>query len=235
MNPAIDGNDPMNLKALLILACAFAALWLVKRIPTTLLMTRATRQKLAEVGSHALSKLPEFVSLIRVDDPQWLHEQLVRQQADPLVALGFQDVGVYRVDKMPDVLIRVLCQPQTKVAAHIHDQTQRGVWIEMVTRYNDGSTYSINTLPPTGLNRPDWFRVIQVSPAATTDKIYQRYLAQRPQYGIKPVAPSEVVREFEEVFHRLAVWRKEAGISAQEVANVAAKRIYKSKGNTAGA
>jgi len=225
----------MNPKSVLILAGMCAALWILKRIPTTLLMTRATRQKLAEVGSHALSKLPEFVSLIRVEDPQWLHEQLIRQQADPLLALGFRDVGVYRVDKMPDVLIRVLCQPQTNVAAHIHDQRQRGVWTEMVTRYNDGSTYSINTLPPTGLNRPDWFRVIQVSPASPTDRIYQRHLAQRPPDGIKAVAPSDVVREFEEVFHRLAVWRKEAGISAQEVANVAEKRIYKSNGNTAGA
>lgn len=225
----------MNLKTLLILACAFATLWILKRIPTTFFMTRATRQKLAEVGTHALSKLPEFVSLVRVEDPQWLHEPQIRQQADPLVARGFQDVGIYRVDKIPNVLIRVMCQPQTSVAAHIHDHSQRGVWTEMVTRYNDGSTYSINTLPPTGLNRPDWFRVIQVSPATPTDKIYQRYLAQRPPDGIKAVAPSDVVREFEEVFHRLAVWRKEAGISAQEVANVAEKRIYKSKGNTAGA
>jgi hypothetical protein len=224
----------MNLKAVLVLAGMCAALWILKRIPTTLLMSRTTRQKLAEVGAHVLSKLPEFVSLVRVEDPQWSHEPQIRQQAEPLITRGFQDVGVYRVDKIPDVLIRVMCQPQTSVAAHIHDHAQRGVWTEMVTRYNDGSTRSISTLPPTGLNRPDWFRVIQASPGTATDQIYQRYLAERRQDGIKVVAPSDVVREFEEVFHRLAVWRKDAGISAQEVANVAEKRFYKSKGNTAG-
>ncbi len=202
----------MNMTVLLALVAALAAIFMLKRILTYLLMRRAGRQALAEVGKRALTKLPEYVSLSRVESPDWTNEELVRQQAEPLLACAFQDAGVYSVNKMPGVLIRMMCQPQSGVAAHIYDHPRSGSWIEMVTRYNDGS--ADKTIP--------------------TNKIYERFLPQRQQHGIKLVATNDVVRAFEEDYHKLALWRQEAGISPQEVARIAVKWMKEKQANAAG-
>jgi hypothetical protein len=224
----------MNMTVFLALVAALATVFMLKRVLAYLLMRRAGRQALAEVGRRAVTKLPEFVSLSRVQSPVWTNEELVRQQADPLLRCGFQDAGVYTVDRMPGVLIRMLCQPQAGVAAHIYDHPRAGSWIEMVTRYNDGSTHSVSTLPPNGMKHPDWFRKIQADKAMPTDRIYERFLPLRQQHGIKTVATGDVVREFEEVYHKLALWRQETGISPQEVAHVAVKWMKEKQANAAG-
>jgi hypothetical protein len=224
----------MNLTVFLALVVALASIFMLKRILTYLLMRRAGRQALAEAGKRALTKLPEYVSLSRVEFPDWTNQELVRQQAEPLFGCGFQDAGVYRIDKMPGVLIRMLCQPLTGVAAHIYDHPRSGSWVEMVTRYDDGSTHSVSTLPPNGMKHPDWFRKIQADKTIPANKIYDRFLPQRQQHGIKVVATNEVVREFEDFYHKLALWRREAGISAQEVAHVAVKWMKEKQVNAAG-
>ncbi|MFY9561566.1 MAG: hypothetical protein WAQ52_15135 [Terriglobales bacterium] len=224
----------MNMTVFLSLVAALAAIFLLKRVLTYLLMRQAGRQALAEVGKRAVTKLPEYISLSRVESPAWTNQELVRQQAEPLLRRGFQDAGVYSVDKMPGVYIRMLCQPQAGVAAHIYDHPRSGSWIEMVTRYDDGSTHAVSTLPPTGMKHPEWFRKIQADKTIPANKIYERFLPQRQQHGIKLVATNDVVREFEEVYHRLALWRQETGISAQEVAHVAVKWMKEKQANVAG-
>ena len=224
----------MNLTILLAFVAALATIFMLKRILTYLLMRRAGRQALAEVGKRALTKLPEYVSLSRVESPDWTNPELVRQQAEPLLACAFQDAGVFSVDKMPGVLIRMMCQPQSGVAAHIYDHPRSGSWIEMVTRYDDGSTHAVSTLPPNGMKHPEWFRKIQADKSIPTDKIYERFLPRRQQHGIRLVMASDVVREFEEDYHKLALWRQETGISPEEVARVAMKWINEKKANASG-
>lgn len=224
----------MNITILLALVAAVATLFMLKRILTYLLMRRAGRLALAEVGKRALTKLPEYVSLSRVESPDWTNAELVRQQAEPLLGCGFQDAGVYSVDKMPGVLIRMMCQPQSGVVAHIYDHPRSGSWIEMVTRYDDGSTHAVSTLAPNGMKHPEWYRKIQADKSIPTNKIYERFLPQRQQQGIRLVAASDVAREFEEAYHKLALWRQEAGISPQEVARVAVKWMREKQADTAG-
>jgi hypothetical protein len=224
----------MNMTVFLALLAALAAVFLLQRTVAHLMMRRAGRQALVEVGKRAVTKLPEFIRLTRLESPAWTNEELVRQQAEPLVRCGFQDAGVYRVDKMPGVLIRMLCEPQTGVAAHIYDHPRAGSWIEMVTRYHDGSTHAVTTLPPTGMRHPEWFRKIQADKATPTNKIYERFLPMRQQQGIKTIATSDVVSEFEEEYRKLALWRQEAGISPQEVAHVAVKWMKEKQANATG-
>jgi hypothetical protein len=104
----------------------------------------------------------------------------------------------------------------------------------MVTRYTDGSTHAVSTLAPNGMKHPEWFRKIQADKTIPTNEIYERFLPQRQQHGIKVVATNDVVREFEEDYHKLALWRQEAGISPQEVARVAVKWIKEKQANAAG-
>jgi hypothetical protein len=171
---------------------------------------------------------------MRVDAPAWTNGPAVEQQAAPLRSAGFKDLGVYRVDKMPGVLIRMMHHPETFVEAHIYDHPRVGSWIEFASRYTDGSSHTLTTLAPTGLDRPDWVRTIRADKGTPTDQLYSQFKTQREWHNIKPVAADEVVHEFEDAYLRFMIWRQNTGITPEEVAHVALKWAKDKKAKAAG-
>lgn len=221
----------MNLTVLLAVIAAVAALFILKRLVSYVLGRQAATKALDEVGKRALMKLPDSVRLTRVEAPAWTNADQVRRQADPLLRCGFHDAGVYKIDRMPGVLLQILCEPQAGVVAHIYDHPRSESWIEMATRYRDGSTTSVTTLPPTGMRHPEWFRKIQADRVIATNRIYERFLPIRQQHGIVPVATEDAARDFEETYRKIALWRHETGISRGEVAHVAVKWVREKQAN----
>jgi hypothetical protein len=104
----------------------------------------------------------------------------------------------------------------------------------MVTRYDDGSTHAVSTLAPTACKHPEWYRKIRRTKSIPTNKNLRTLSSATPAAGIRLVAASDVAREFEEAYHKLALWRQEAGISPQEVARVAVKWMREKQADTAG-
>ena len=217
----------MNMTILLALVIAWAGVFILKTVIRWALVRGIGGAALSEVGRRALIQVPQQVSLLKTDSPAWRHAAEVEQQAAPLRKEGFRDLGAYTVNTIPGVLIRMMAHPTTYVAAHIYDHPRSGSWTEFVTRYNDGSSHSLSTLPPTGMDHPDWFRRIQADKNTPNDQLYRRFLTQREWHGIKPVAPEDSIREFEENYGKLMAWRQERGISPQEVAHVALKWAHK--------
>lgn len=215
----------MNMTILLALIIAWAAIYVLKRGLAQLIIRKAGRAALSEVGKRALTRVPGQVSLLKTEFPTWTNQAAVEKQAAPLRSEGFEDLGAYRVSTMPGVLIRMMAHAQTNVAAHIYDHAQSGSWTELVTRYSDGSSHSLSTLPPTGMEHPEWVRKIQADTSTPTDQLYRQFLTQREWHGIKPVSPEDTIREFEENYAKLAAWRQEHGITPGEVAHVAVKWI----------
>jgi hypothetical protein len=215
----------MNPTVLLALLVACAAIYLLRTVVVKFLKRKVVGAALNQVGKRALTRLPGQISLLRTDAPAWTDAAAVEQQAAPLRKEGFKDLGVYSVDKMPGALIRMMAHPETNVAAHICDHPKTGSWVEFVTRYTDGSSHALSTLPPTGMEHPEWWRKIQADRSTPTDQLYRQFLTQREWHNIKTVAPEETIHEFEENFRKLATWRQEHGLSTQEVAHVALKWI----------
>lgn len=213
----------MNLTALLALMLAVGAVLVLKSLVSRLILRRAVRNVLSDVGKRALNRVPEQIALTRVDSPQWKHRAEVDRQSAPLLREGFADLGSYAVDKMPGVLIRMLFHPETHVAAHIYDHPRVGSWIEFANRYTDGSSHTLTTLPPTGLDHPAWVRTIRADKGIPTEQLHRRFLTEREWHNIKPVPAQEVIHEFEEGYMRLMIWRQNTGITPEEVAHVAVK------------
>jgi hypothetical protein len=217
----------MNMTALLALVIAWGVVLLLKQLLKQAILRRAGRAALSEVGKRALTRVPQQVSLQRTEFPAWTHASEVEQQAAPLRSEGFEDLGVYSVSTVPGVFIRMMAHPQTYVAAHIYDHPKSGSWTEFVTRYTDGSSHSLSTLPATGMDHPDWFRKIQADKDTPNNQLYRQFLTQREWHGIKAVAPEDTIREFEQNYAKLAAWRQERGITPKEVAHVALKWLDK--------
>jgi hypothetical protein len=217
----------MNMTIVLALIIAWAAIFILKRVVAQLIVRSAGRAALSEVGKKALVRVPQQVALQKTERPQWTNEFAVEQQAAPLRKEGFTDLGVYSASTVPGVMIRMMAQPQTYVAAHIYDHPKSGSWTEFVTRYTDGSSHSLSTLPPTGMDHPDWFRKIQADKSTPTDQLYRQFLTQREWHNIKQVAPADTIREFEDNYAKLSAWRQERGITPKEVARVAVGWLQK--------
>jgi len=151
--------------------------------------------------------------------PQWNDEATMQQQAAPLVRAGFNDLGTYSVDKMPGVLLRILFQPQTYVSAQICEHPKGGGWTEFATRYTDGSSDFLTTLPDQGIVPPPFVRTNRAAKGTPSDSLYQQHLKQRKSSVIKPVSQNDVIHEFEDAYVRYMIWKNNTGLSPEEVAH----------------
>jgi len=194
----------------------------LKHILKFLLLRKIARGALTHVGEQAMAKQPQQIKLTPVT-AQWKNEEAVREQASPLAPLGFIELGAFSVDKMPGVLVRMLFQQQTRVAAHIFEHPAAGTWTELATRYTDGSSDYLSNSPATGIEMPPWARSAKADRTTPTGQLYQRFLSERRASGMKPTMPADVVPEFENAYLSFILWKTNKGITPEEVAQVMVK------------
>jgi hypothetical protein len=215
--------SPGLIATLVVLLLLAPMIWRVaKRIGALLFLRAVVRGALSDVGKKAVEKQPDTIHLEPLSDPQWKDRAAMEGMAQPLRSKGFSDCGVFMVDKMPGVKLWVLFQEQTWVAAHLHEHPKAGVWPELVTRYTNGASHGITTMPATGIKMPSWITMIR-SPQAPSDQLYERLLKERNPNGIERVSRADVVRAFEEAYSRYMIAMKNEGISPEEVAAVMKK------------
>lgn len=212
----------MSLSTLVVIGVLCVAWVLVKVLPR-LLVRQVGRFALKKVGESAMAKVPEQIQFTRAVAPQWKDEAAMQRQATPLVQSGFSDLGTYNVDKMPGLVARILFQPQTRVSAQICEHPRSGGWIEFATRYADGSSDYLSTMPDQGIAAPPFARTNRADKSSPTDRLYQQHLSQRKSGGSKPVAASEVVHEMEDAYMRYMIWKNNQGLTPEEVAQAMVK------------
>lgn len=212
----------MNAHTLLYIA-VLAVAWVLIKIAPRLLVRQVGRVALTAIGKDALAKAPEQIRLSHVTVPQWQDAATIDRQASSLVRVGFNDLGTYSVDKMPGALVRILFQPQTHVAAHLTEHPKVGNWIEFATRYSDGGSDFLTTLPDQGITSPPFVRTVRADKNTPANSLYQQHLSQRKSSGIKPVGQNDVAHEFEGAFMRYMVWKANKGLTPEEVARVVEK------------
>ena len=120
----------------------------------------------------------------------------VSKLADPLVSRGFTDLGPYRIDVMPEVTVRFLINSAVSVYACVYEHAQAGIWLDLVSRYEDGSRATFTTLRSNGLDqRPQDTLVRAVS--ASAEALYGRMLRERPQRALLRLDAPTAIRLFE--------------------------------------
>jgi len=205
----------MSLSSLIYIGL-LAVAWLFIKLAPRLFVRGVARVAAKKIGESALAKVPDQIQLSRVNAPQWKDAAAVQQQAAPLVRAGFSDLGTYSVDKMPGVLLRILFQPQTYVSAQICEHPKGAGWIEFATRYTDGSSDFLTTLPDQGIVPPPFVRTARAAKNTPADNLYQQHLRLRKSSGIKPVNQNEVAHEFEDAYMRYMIWKNNTGLSRKK-------------------
>ena len=181
----------MSMSTLIVIGVLFLSWIFIKGVLPKLIKRHACRLALTKVGEKAIAQVPAQIQLTPVEAPQWKNEPAMQGQADPLLQAGFSDLGTHSVDKMPGVLLRILFHSQTCVAAQIYEHPRSVGWTELATRYTDGSSDYLSTLPDQGIAPPPFARTTRVDPGTPTDRLYHNTSRRENQVASNPSPPAK--------------------------------------------
>ncbi|MDD5657063.1 MAG: hypothetical protein PHF00_07400 [Elusimicrobia bacterium] len=193
------------------------------------------RRKLMTAALPAIKQAilgqPDTIILRRVDDPRWKRPELVAGLTQELLAEGFSDSGVFAVDKMPGVLVRLMTGPGRDATAAVCDHPGIGAWVDIMSIYEDGRTVTATALPESGMPRPDWAKMMRF-PQAPAAKLYQELLSGRPKGRIRPISADDAPREFELDYFKQTAWLRRRDVSLCDLQKMVDERIKDGSGKT---
>jgi hypothetical protein len=208
-------NDPQALLALAGLALALVLLPPLSRWALTRLVGGA-------IGRRALARQTDRITLAPAGDDAWREPATPRALAASLLGLGFEDAGTFRVSEMPGTVVRLLVHEQDAFVAAVYEHPRAGHWFDVVTYHADCTASCFSTAPATGLDaRPGFQRVN--APGTGAAELVARARAERPARARRPVPAARAAAEFAAAYADDMAWRKQRGVSAREVAEVAAR------------
>lgn len=196
----------------------------IARIFALLFVRRAVRGALGDMGRAALARL-EDVILAPEPDYSWKNDRIEEQYVHPLRDLGFTEAGAYSTGQVPGVHILMLVHVSDRIQANVYEHPQVGSWLELVSRYENKDVFSVTNLPPQGVNRPPWITTIQVEKSATAVAMVQRMLKDRKSGALRPTNPKDAKEEFEIGYAQFMAWKRQTGISPEEVARQIERRL----------
>ena len=163
---------------------------------------------------------PLRIVLQREVNWEWHDNAAVKRIVKPLKAAGFEDAGVYSMDEVPDVSIQALAQPEKSVYAVVYEHPDKGVWFEVVSRYENGAALSCSTAEETGLDRPPNNVVERFDPDTDPVEVYDQHLKRRPDKDLLPASTEGFKNDFERAYAAEMDWRFErGGFTEDEVRN----------------
>jgi hypothetical protein len=163
-----------------------------------------------EIGRRARAEQPDQIRVFPQPGYQWKKPVAVSKLAGPLVARGFTDLGPYRIGAMPEVTVQFLVNPTVSVYACVYEHATAGIWLDLVSRYEDGSRVTFTTVRSNGSDQRPQDTVVR-APSASSETLYGRMLRERPQRTLLPLDAVTVLRLFDAASAEQGLWRKTEG------------------------
>lgn len=177
-----------------------------------------------QIGATALAKQPDTIHLERRDPSAWKSFAQVRQIVGPLRTRGFVDAGVHAIREMPGLLVQLLAHPGEGLYAAVYEHPKAGIWLDLVSLFQDGTSSTFSTSPPTALAQRPGHPSVNMhgkDPITVLDKA----LAERGSNWLVKVSPDQAVKVFEQAYADAIAWRKQTGISTGEVVKTALRKV----------
>ena len=176
-----------------------------------------------QIGEHALAKQPDSIHLERRNPGAWKNPGGASQLAQPLISRGFEDAGVHAVREMPGLHVQLLAHPADGFYAAVYEHPVAGNWLDVFTRFQDGTSFTVATSQSTGLAPRPGHTTLNV-PGLTAAQALDKAVAERPRKWPETASVERVVDVFEKAYAEAMAWRKDAGISRGEVMKVAMRK-----------
>ncbi len=210
-------------------ALLFMMLFLVRRLGNRWLWSRALRfmrpvlrelyaEDLAAAANRVLQAQPAEIRLSRLAGHEWKNAAAVDALAAGFEEQGFADAGVYGIEKLPGVFLRLLVNEWALAGAVVYEHPQAGVWADVIGVYEGGGTYCCSSAKDPGLParlRPPDTR-IEYLPGAGAGALCARWKAGRPAEGLVKLTAADIAGRFEEAWARETDWRTQQELLPEE-------------------
>lgn len=199
---------------LLFLLLMALVLFLISRL------RRGLRQLSQMADEAQQNTTPARLHLIPTPSPAWRDPEGVAGRADPLGDLGFQEVGTFTTQELPGLFLRAFAHPAECAYAVVYEHPQAGVWLDLFSRYEDGTTLTYTTtVQGRDLDqRPGHGKV--PAPELDSAALWRRFHAERPQRPLAPHPAEAFAATFEQSYAEAMDWRNARGYSEEEVRRV---------------
>jgi hypothetical protein len=178
-------------------------------------------RELAELA-HGAGVPPMRIQLEPVSGLDWGDPDAVGDLEGPLVAVGFSRVGDFEVEMNAPVKMRALAHTGHSVFAVIYEVDPLGVWLDLHTKYADGSSCTYATSKPSGMDYPANKRIVNC-PGLGSRELLDRCLSERPPGDKLPCRPEDFKERFERAHAEEMDWRAaRGGPSEEEIRRIAA-------------
>jgi hypothetical protein len=218
------------MKTLLIVIAILVGLFLLRiivpvaiKLFVLLFLRKLMRPGLEEIGRDAQARQPDTIHLSPQSAATWKDPAGVERMRAPLVAKGFQDVGTFTVAEIPGIQLQLLMLVSDSVYASICDHPKVGVWLDLFSSFQDGTSITFSTNRNRGVEQPPGKTKVY-APGVAPDALLQRLLAERRKKPLMTFDAQGLVKRFEDSYAEEIAWRKKRGPSAKEVAKVMASR-----------
>lgn len=176
-----------------------------------------------QIGAEALAMQPDQIHLERGGSDRWKKPGAVRHVVEALTQRGFGDAGVHTVREMPGIVVQLLAHAGHGCYAAVYEHPQAGVWFDLVSRFQDGTSLTFSTARPTAL-KPRPGHPTSHLPGTEPNALLDKFLAQRPQRALTEASADNAVSVFEDAYAESMAYRKQAGISTSEVVKTATRK-----------
>ncbi|MCX5661929.1 MAG: hypothetical protein NTW19_19800 [Planctomycetota bacterium] len=165
----------------------------------------------ATLDTSATGKTPATIHLTRRDALLWTATARVAGLIDAFRGLGFEPIGYFTVDEMPDIKLQAFIHRGENLWGVLYEHAKVGVWVDLVARYQDGGSVTLSNSPHGGVMDPrpghDKIHDKEAEPAELFAK--WQGLADRP--AVQPIEPADFQPSFEKAYTDEMAWRAARG------------------------
>ena len=175
------------------------------------------------IGRRALANQTDAIHLVPTDDTAWRTESNWRTPAEALQLVGFEMSGHFKVREMPGLNLCLLAHPAESFYAALYEHPVAGPWFEVYCPHEDGTSDTFSTSRATGLDPREGCVTVHM-PGADVRSLWARAQAERRTGGWSATSTAGAARYFEDAYARSMAWRKNKGLTRQEVVRAANRR-----------
>jgi hypothetical protein len=208
MSPIAIYGATVSLPLFVFLLCIPLAVLFVLKLRRD---TKTALERMAhEPWNPPAGAFPSRITLRSCAEHAWNDRETAEAAIHDLRALGFEEVGPFDVENLPNQHIYGLVQQAESIRANVEEHTKIGVVVELVSAFEDGRKIYISTSKLPVFEQAPGITVRHV-PGVSVARLHRLMLDERPDGPLRPVLPSHYAADYETGFAQLRDWRNLRG------------------------